>query len=57
MNLNIGLTAARQGACIANHTEVLELLKDKDPKTGEERLCGAKIRDNIDGQFTTRCRL
>merc|ERR1712136_164047 len=57
MNLNIGLTAARQGACIANHTEVLELIKEKDPKTGVQKLVGAKMRDNIDGkEFTVRAK-
>lgn len=57
MNLNIGLTAARQGACIANHTEVLELIKEKDEKTGVEKLVGAKMRDNIEGkEFTVRAK-
>nr|CAB3250536.1 glycerol-3-phosphate dehydrogenase, mitochondrial [Phallusia mammillata] len=50
MNLAIGLTAARQGACVANHTEVLKLLKRTDPKTGEEKLCGATVRDNMTGK-------
>nr|XP_018670203.1 glycerol-3-phosphate dehydrogenase, mitochondrial isoform X2 [Ciona intestinalis] len=50
MNLAIGLTAAKQGACIANHTEVLKLLKKTDEKTGKEKICGATVRDNITGQ-------
>ena len=52
MNLAIGLTAARQGACLANHTEVLKLLKQKDPKTGKEKLCGATVKDKETGNFT-----
>lgn len=46
MCLAIALTAARHGAAIANHVEVLELLKKKDDQ-GKEILCGAKVRDNI----------
>ena len=50
MNLAIGLTAARQGACLANHTEVLKLLKEKDEETGEEKICGATVRDRESGK-------
>ena len=50
MNLAIGLTAARQGACLANHTEVLKLLKEKDPKSGEEKICGATVKDRETGK-------
>jgi len=46
MCLAISLTAARHGAAISNHVEVLELMKKKD-ETGKEVLCGAKVRDNI----------
>ncbi|XP_039266240.2 glycerol-3-phosphate dehydrogenase, mitochondrial-like isoform X1 [Styela clava] len=48
MNLAIGLTAARQGAAIANHVEVLKLLKRKD-KDGNEVCCGATVRNNMNG--------
>lgn len=50
MNLAIGLTAARYGAVVANYTEVLHLLKAKDPQTGKEKVCGAHCRDVITGE-------
>ncbi|KAM6945483.1 glycerol-3-phosphate dehydrogenase, mitochondrial [Aplochiton taeniatus] len=50
MNLAIALTAARHGAAIANYTEVVRLLKNNDPETGKERVCGAHCRDVITGQ-------
>ncbi|KAG7236181.1 hypothetical protein INR49_001291 [Caranx melampygus] len=50
MNLAIALTAARYGAAIANYTEVVHLLKTKDPQTGKEKVCGARCRDVITGQ-------
>lgn len=46
MCLAVALTAARHGATVANHVEVLELKKKKDD-TGKEVLCGAKLRDNL----------
>lgn len=46
MCLSIALTAARHGAAITNHIEVLELLKKKDA-SGKQVLCGAKVRDNL----------
>lgn len=49
MNLAIALTAARQGATVCNHVEVLELLKKKDD-TGKEKLFGAKVKDTITGK-------
>ncbi|XP_078084460.1 glycerol-3-phosphate dehydrogenase, mitochondrial [Mustelus asterias] len=45
MNLTIALTAARYGAAIANYVEVVGLLKNKDPDTGKEYVCGAKCRE------------
>ena len=39
MNVSIALTAARQGANIANHTEVIHLLKKK--------IIQGNVRDNI----------
>lgn len=50
MNLAIGLTAVRQGACVANHTEVVKLLKKEDPKTGKEKIYGATVKDSETGQ-------
>lgn len=46
MCLAVALTAARYGATVANHVEVLELRK-KDDGNGNQVLCGAKLRDNI----------
>ncbi|KAK2857082.1 hypothetical protein Q5P01_005817 [Channa striata] len=50
MNLAIALSAARYGAATANYTEVVRLLKTNDPKTGKEKVCGARCRDVITGQ-------
>ncbi|KAM9123988.1 glycerol-3-phosphate dehydrogenase, mitochondrial isoform 4-T6 [Pangshura tecta] len=50
MNLAIALTAARYGAATANYTEVVHLLKKTDPKSGKERVCGARCRDVLTGQ-------
>ncbi|KAG7501891.1 glycerol-3-phosphate dehydrogenase, mitochondrial isoform X1 [Solea senegalensis] len=50
MNLAIALTAGRYGATIANYTEVIQLLKTNDPKTGKEKVCGARCRDVITGK-------
>nr|XP_020456337.1 glycerol-3-phosphate dehydrogenase, mitochondrial-like isoform X2 [Monopterus albus] len=50
MNLAIALTAARYGATVANYTEVVHLLKTKDPQSGKEKVCGAHCRDVITGQ-------
>lgn len=50
MNLAIALTAARYGAAMANYTEVVSLLKRKDPDSGVERVCGAKCRDLLTGE-------
>lgn len=58
MNLAIALTAARQGATVANHVEVTKLIKKKDPKTGKEVLCGAMVRDTItkkEWEVKTKC--
>lgn len=46
MNLAVALTAARQGATVVNHTEVTSLLRKKD-ESGQEKLCGVKVRDTI----------
>lgn len=57
MNVVIGLTAIEQGAVLANHVEVVELLKRKrtgeDPKEGalgDEELYGARVRDSLTGE-------
>ncbi len=43
MNLAIGLTAAREGATITNHVEVLSLIKEKGI------VKGATVRDTLNG--------
>jgi glycerol-3-phosphate dehydrogenase len=45
-NTYIALTAAQEGACVCNHTEMIELLTDED--TG--KAIGIKCRDNLTGQ-------
>lgn len=49
MNLAIALTAARQGATVVNHVEVVKLLKKTDSR-GDEKLCGATVKDTITGK-------
>lgn len=51
MNLAIAMTAARQGAAICNHVEVLKLLKKKN-EDGKEVCCGVTVRDNMTGKET-----
>jgi glycerol-3-phosphate dehydrogenase len=43
MNVSIAITASMKGAAIANHVEVLELLREG------EKIVGAKVRDTITG--------
>ncbi|XP_061899540.1 glycerol-3-phosphate dehydrogenase, mitochondrial [Entelurus aequoreus] len=50
MNLAIALTAARYGAAMANYTEVVHLLKKKDPQTGSDKVYGARCRDVLTGE-------
>ena len=49
MNIAIALTAARMGATLANHTEVLDLIKFKNEE-GEEEVRGARLRDRMSGE-------
>lgn len=49
MNIAIALTAARMGAAVANHTDVVSLIKHKD-KNGKEVVKGANLRDMITGE-------
>ncbi|GAA98993.1 uncharacterized protein L969DRAFT_548382 [Mixia osmundae IAM 14324] len=46
MNMALVMTAVHQGCVAANHTEVVSLHRQKDAN-GVERLCGARLRDNI----------
>lgn len=50
MNLALALTAVRQGASVANHVEVLSLLKKKEEGSDDEVVCGAHVRDAITGE-------
>lgn len=50
MNLAIALTAVRHGASVANHVEVLSLLKKKEGDNEDEEVCGAHVRDVITGE-------
>ena len=50
MCLAIALTAARMGASVANHTQVVNLLKCEG-EDGQERVCGARVRDRVTGKF------
>nr|XP_057908668.1 glycerol-3-phosphate dehydrogenase, mitochondrial [Doryrhamphus excisus] len=50
MNLAIALTAGRYGAAMANYTEVVHLLKKKDPQNGADKVCGARCRDVLTGE-------
>jgi len=45
MNIALVMTAVKHGAVVANHTEVVELLKDASGK-----LNGARVRDNLTGK-------
>ncbi|XP_054754281.2 glycerol-3-phosphate dehydrogenase, mitochondrial-like isoform X2 [Lytechinus pictus] len=49
MNIALALTAARMGATLANHTEVLDLIKFEND-VGEEEVRGARLRDRISGK-------
>ncbi|KAL6055078.1 mitochondrial glycerol-3-phosphate dehydrogenase [Balamuthia mandrillaris] len=50
MNVSLALTAAAHGAAIANHIEVVKLIKKTDAKTGELRVAGATVRDTQTGE-------
>lgn len=45
MNVALALTAVSRGAVVANHVEVLNLLKDDQGKVK-----GAHVRDNLTGE-------
>lgn len=49
MCLAIALTATRLGASIANHTEVISLIKHPD-KDGHQILSGANVKDRLTGK-------
>lgn len=47
MNVALAITSIRYGAAAANYTEVIEILKRTDEVTGEEVVCGAKVKDRM----------
>lgn len=47
MNVAIAMTAIEQGAVLANHVEVIELLK------GDGKICGAHVQDLFSGEKFT----
>lgn len=56
MALAVALTAARHGATVCNHVEVLKLLKQPGPD-GTPTLCGAEVVDHISGKkFTVKAK-
>ena len=56
MCLSIALTAARLGASVANHVEVIELLKSTESETGATVVSGARVRDTQTGSCLGRGR-
>ncbi len=50
MNVTLALTAIYHGAIVLNYTEVVDLIKERDPKSGHETLKGAIIRDTLTGE-------
>ena len=57
MNIALALTAAREGATVANHVEVTSLLKEQQvvskengDKETKQVLCGARLHDRITGK-------
>ena len=65
MNVALALTAAKEGAHVANHVEVMSLLKEEQTKATEEGktetkkvVCGARMRDTLTGkEWETRARV
>ncbi|KAJ1917666.1 mitochondrial glycerol-3-phosphate dehydrogenase [Mycoemilia scoparia] len=50
MNVTLAVTAAAHGAVVANHTEVLSLIKEMNPESGQDVVKGAVVRDNETGE-------
>eukprot|EP00967_Tisochrysis_lutea_P045421 scaffold55166_cov30-Tisochrysis_lutea.AAC.3 len=50
MNVHIALTAAQEGATVANHTEVLDLLSTGTRGQSDYKIVGAKVRDVFTGE-------
>ena len=52
MNIALAITAARQGATIANHIRVVGLVKDENGK-----LTAVSLRDELTGTFPIQFKL
>jgi glycerol-3-phosphate dehydrogenase len=51
MNVILAMTAIQKGAVVANHVEVVDLLKEaKDSKEPGHKLTGARVRDTLTGE-------
>jgi glycerol-3-phosphate dehydrogenase len=51
MNLHIALTAAQDGACLANHCEVQSLLSEGEVGDADAyKVTGARVKDTLSGQ-------
>lgn len=48
MGLSVALTAANLGACVTNHVEVTQLVKDGLGDEGQ--IAGCKVRDTLNGE-------
>ena len=51
MCIAIAITASRMGACVANHTEVVDLIKTE--QGGKSILSGAVLKDKLTGWFSS----
>ena len=49
MNTSLAITGGKLGACIANHCEVVGLIRKVDENTGEEVCKGAVVLDRLTG--------
>eukprot|EP00126_Sphaerothecum_destruens_P006579 Sdes_comp19428_c0_seq1m10800 len=49
MCVTLALTAIKEGAHLANYVEVIKLIKENDPATGESRVVGATVREQFSG--------
>jgi glycerol-3-phosphate dehydrogenase len=47
MNVALAMTAIQQGAVVANHVEVTELVKTQEDGRGQ--IAGARVRDTLTG--------
>lgn len=58
MNMSLVMTAVQHGAVAANYTEVVALHKKPSPEHGgEERICGARVRDHFTGdEWDVQCK-